>query len=89
MNILGQASLIREEQTAPGEMSGSKYIVTLTHPERVSNIYSYPPTCLNWVEYHYKQEKIGIYENFFAIWWKNGHKSGVYPIFDTTTLLQK
>ena len=24
----------REEQTAPGEMSGSEYIVTLTHPEK-------------------------------------------------------
>ena len=65
MNILGQASLIREEQTAPGQMSGSKYIVTLTHPERVSNIYSYPPICLNWVEYHYKKKNLAFIKKFF------------------------
>ena len=58
-------------------MTGSKYIVPLTHPERVSKIYSYPPTCLKLVKYHYKQEQFGIYENFSAIFWKNGHKSGV------------
>ena len=89
MIMLGQASLIREHQTAPGQKPGSKYIVTLTHPERVSRNDPYPPSCLNLVEYHTKQEQFGIYEYFSAIWRKNGHKSDIYPISDTTTLVQK
>ena len=87
--MLGQASLIRVEKTAPGQKPGSIYIVTLTHPERVSKNDPYPPTCLNLVEYHTKQEQFGIYDNFSAIWQKNGHKSDIYPISDTTTLVQK
>ena len=63
--------------------------ITLTYPETVRKTDTYPPYCLNLVEFYYKQVQFGILDNFVVIWWKNGHKSGVYPIFDTTTLLRK